>query len=173
MGPGMTSDAKTPAEYLESLPEDRRKAISKIRSVVRKHLPKGLQEQMQYGMLAWVVPHKVYPAGYHCDPKQPLPFAALASQKNNFALYLMTAYSAPGMADWLKERFQAAGKKLDMGKSCLRFKKLEDVPLDVIGEAVARISVEEYIAIYESGLPASVKKKLKKQAASPPRVKLR
>ncbi|MBL8231207.1 MAG: DUF1801 domain-containing protein [Bryobacterales bacterium] len=157
----MTSDAKTPAEYIASLPEDRRKAISKIRSVIRKHLPKGFQEQMQ-GMLTWVVPHKIYPAGYHCNPSDPLPFAGLASQKNNLALYLMTAYSVPGMADWLKERFQAAGKKLDMGKSCIRFKKLEDVPLDVIGEAIARVSVEDYIAIYESGLPASVKKKLKK-----------
>lgn len=133
------------AEYLAELPEDRRTEISKVRAVIRKHLPKGLAEQMQYGMIGYVVPHKAYPAGYHVNPKEPLPFAALGSQKNYMSLYLMTVYGWPGMADWMKGEFQARGKKLDMGKSCIRFKKVEDLPLDVIGEAIGRVPMDEYI----------------------------
>lgn len=141
----MTSSAKTVAEYLESLPEDRRAALTKVRAVIRKNLPKGFAEQIQYGMIGYVVPHKAYPAGYHVNPKEPLPFAALGSQKNHMALYMMTAYGWPGMADWLKAEFAARGKRLDMGKSCIRFKKLEDLPLDVIGQAFNKVSMEDYI----------------------------
>jgi uncharacterized protein YdhG (YjbR/CyaY superfamily) len=149
----MQSQATTVAAYLADLPPDRQAAIKKVRSVVKKNLPKGFAEQMQYGMIGYAVPHKLYPAGYHCDPKQPLPFAGIASQKNHMSFYLMTAYGWPGMAEWLKEQFAARGKKLDMGKSCIRFKKLEDLPLDVIGEAVARVPVDEYIRWMEKSVP--------------------
>lgn len=145
----MQSKAKTVAEYLKELPEDRRNAISKIRAVIRKNLPKGYEEQMIYGMIGYVVPHKVYPAGYHVNPETPVPFASLASQKNYIALYLMTLYQKGGIEEWFRERFRAAGRKLDMGKSCVRFKKLEDVPLDIIGEAIAKVPVAEFIRRYE------------------------
>jgi len=151
----MQSEAKTVADYIEELPEDRRAAISKIRSVIKKNLPKGFVEQMSYGMIGYVVPHKLYPAGYHCDPKQPLGFAALASQKNYMALYLMTVYQGAGMEAWLRDQFAAKGKKPDMGKSCIRFKKIEDAPLDVIGEAIARVSVADFIMGYEDARKAS------------------
>jgi hypothetical protein len=140
-----SNGAASVAEYLEQLPKDRRAAISKVRAVIRKNLPKGFAEQMAYGMIGYVVPHKLYPAGYHCDPKQPLPFACLGSQKNYMSLYLMSVYGDAEMAAWMREQFQARGKKLDMGKSCIRFKKLEDLPLDVIGEALSRVSVADYI----------------------------
>ena len=148
----MTSSAKTVAEYIAGLPEDRRAAISKVRAVIRKNLPKGYAEQMQYGMIGYVVPHKIYPPGYHCKPEEPLPFAALGSQKNYMALYLMAAYQNQGMTDWIKEQFAARGKKLDMGKSCIRFKKLEDLPLDVVAEAIGMVPVADYIARYKAAL---------------------
>lgn len=148
----MTSQAATVTQYLADLPPDRQTALKAVRAVIRKHLPKGLVEQMQYGMIGYVVPHKIFPAGYHCKPSDPLPFAALASQKNYMSLYLMTAYQDDGTVDWLKEQFALKGKKLDLGKSCLRFKKLEDLPLDVIGEAIARVPVDEYIRRYEAAL---------------------
>ena len=148
----MQSAAKTVTEYLDQLPEDRRAAIAKLRAVIRKNLPKGFQETMSSGMIAYVAPHKIFPAGYHCDPSQPLPFACLASQKNHMALYLMTVYQSPGMEAWVRERFQAAGKRLDMGKSCIRFKKLEDLPLDTIGEAIAKVSLADYVMAYEDAL---------------------
>ena len=146
----MQSQAKTVAEYLDSLPEDRRAAISKVRAVIRKNLPKGYAEQMQYGMIGYVVPHSLYPAGYHCDPKQPVPFAALASQKNHMALYLMALYQSPELLERLKEGFIAKGKKPDIGKSCIRFKKLEDLPLDIVGEMIALVPVAHYLERYES-----------------------
>jgi len=141
----MTSGAKTVAEYLASLPDDRRDVVSKVRSVIRKHLPQGFEEQMQYGMIGYVVPFAAFPAGYHANPKEPLTFISLGSQKNYMSLYMMTVYGWPGMADWMKQEFTARGKKLDMGKSCIRFKKADDLPLDVIGEAVSRVSMAEYI----------------------------
>jgi hypothetical protein len=141
----MTNSAATIPDYLASLPEERRAALTKVRAVIKKNLPKGFVEQIQYGMIGYVVPHSAYPGGYHVNPKEPLPFAAVGSQKNYMSLYMMTAYGWPGMADWLKTEFAARGKKLDMGKSCIRFKKLEDLPLDVIGEAFTKVSMEEYI----------------------------
>jgi hypothetical protein len=145
----MQSNAATVAEYLKELPADRRAAIAKVRDTIRKHLPKGFAEQMSYGMIGYVVPHRLYPAGYHCDPKQPLPFASLASQKNYMALYLMTISQDSRLEAWLREQFQARGKKLDMGKCCIRFRKVEDLPLEVIGEAIARVPVADYIMSYE------------------------
>ena len=120
----MQSKAKTVAKYLAELPEDRRAAISKIRAVIRKNLPNGYKEGMQYGMIGYFVPHSIFPDGYHCDPKQPLPFASLASQKNHMALYLMCIYGSESHKAWFKEAWEKTGKKLDMGKSCVRFKKL-------------------------------------------------
>jgi hypothetical protein len=154
----MQSKAATVAGYLKELPDDRRVAISKVRGVIRKHLPKGFAEQMGCGMISYVVPHRLYPAGYHCDPKLPLTYAGLASQKNYMALYLMSMYQSP-LESWLRERFQARGKKLDMGKCCIRFRKLEDLPLDVLGEAIARVSVADYIMYYEDGLKAAKSRK--------------
>ncbi|MFN0190838.1 MAG: DUF1801 domain-containing protein [Aestuariivirga sp.] len=151
----MQSQAASVADYLNELPEERREAIAKVRAVIRKNLPKGFVEQMSYGMIGYVVPHKLYPAGYHCDPKLPLCFAGLASQKQYMALYLMTVYQSTAMEQWLRQQFQARGKKLDMGKSCIRFKKLDDLPLDVIGEAIGRVSLADYIINYEDVLKLS------------------
>lgn len=146
----MQSKAKTVEAYLAELPDDRREAIGAIRKVILKNLPKGYAEGMQYGMIGYSVPHSLYPAGYHCDPKQPLPFASLASQKNHMALYLMCAYGDAEYETWLREAWTKAGKKLDMGKSCIRFKRIEDVPLDVVGQAVKKVPVKKFVAFYES-----------------------
>ena len=148
----MQSSAKTVAAYLQELPEERRWAISAIRDVIRQHLNPGFEEGMLYGMIGYFVPHSLYPAGYHCDPKQPLSFASLASQKNYMSLYLMHCYGNRDEEHWLREQFQLAGKKLDLGKSCIRFKTLEDLPLEVVGEAFRRVTVEKYIAVYEAAL---------------------
>ncbi len=144
----MQSKAKTVKEYLAELPPERREAIQAVREVILKNLPKGYEEVMQ-GMIGYVVPHSIYPAGYHCNPKDPLPFAGLASQKNHMAVYFMHIYVNKEAESWFKQAFKASGKKMDMGKCCIRFKKLEDLPLEVIGQAVARIPVKEYIAQYE------------------------
>lgn len=146
----MQSTAKTVEKYLAELPPDRREAISKVREVILKNLPKGLEEGMGYGMIGYHVPHSVYPAGYHCDPAQPVPFAGLASQKNYMSLYLMSVYGDPELEAWLREAWTKAGKKLDMGKSCIRFKRLEDVPLEVVGRAIKKVPVKKYLAKYES-----------------------
>ena len=144
---------KTPADYLNNLPEDRRKALAKLRATIRKHLPKGCKEGIQYGMIGYFVPHSIYPDGYHTDPKQPLPFASIASQKNHMALYLFCLYTdEKAMKSFVKE-WKASGHKLDMGKSCVRFKSIEDVPLDVVGKAISRICVEDFIASYEDSRP--------------------
>jgi hypothetical protein len=146
----MQSKAATVEQYLAELPEDRRATLSKVRQVIRKNLPKGVAEGMSYGMIGYFVPHKIYPPGYHCDPKQPLHYASLGAQKNHMSLHLMCFYMNADLQAWLQERFKASGKKLDMGKSCIRFKKLDDLPLDVIGEAVAKVPVDKYIAVYEA-----------------------
>jgi hypothetical protein len=148
----MTSKAITVKDYLAELPEDRRAAIEAVRKVIRKNLPNGYEEGMQYGMIGYYVPHKVYPPGYHCDPKQPLPFAGLASQKNHMAIYLMCIYGSPQSEKWFRDAWKKTGKKLDMGKSCIRFKKLDDVALDVLGEAIARYPASDYIAMVEKTL---------------------
>lgn len=158
----MQSKATTVAEYLDELPEDRRKAISKVRQVIKKNMPKGMAEGMQYGMIGYFVPHKIYPAGYHCDPKQPLLFAGLASQKGHMSLYLCTLYQNEELAKWFIDKMAAAGKKLDMGKGCVRFKKLEDMPLDILGEAVGRMTVAEVVANYEKQVERSRRARKKK-----------
>ena len=176
----MLSKAATVAAYLKSLPDDRRKALQAIRKVVNDNLDPKVKEAMAYGMPGWVVPLSVYPDGYHCAKDTPLPFASLASQKNHMALYLFCVYSVPGEAERLAEEWKAAGKKLDMGKSCLRFKNLEDVPLEVIGKAVKRMTLKKFIAGYEEALAgtsagrkkaAAKKGAAKKKAAKKPATK--
>jgi hypothetical protein len=145
----MVNTAPTVDEYLTSLPEERRSALRAVRDVILAHLPEGYSECMQYGMIAYVVPHSLYPPGYHCDPRQPLQYAALASQKNHMALYLMTVYGDADTAAWFRKAYAAAGKRLDMGKACVRFRKLEDLPLDVLGQLIARTPVAAYLARIE------------------------
>ena len=147
----MTSDAKTVDGYLAGLPAERKSALGAVREVILANLPKGYEERMQYGMISYVVPHSLYPAGYHCDPKQALTMALLGSQKNHMALYLMCAYGHRETLEWFQKAYRASGKKLDMGKACVRFRKLEDLPLDVIAQLVASAKPEEYIARYEAG----------------------
>lgn len=156
----MQSRAANVEEYLAELPEDRRQALSAVRETILHHLPEGFEEGMQYGMIGYYVPHRLYPAGYHCNPKEPLPFASLASQKNYMSLYLGCVYGSEAEATWFRDAYLATGKKLDMGKSCVRFKSLEDLPLDVVGQAVARTSLAKFIARYESVL-ASTKSRRK------------
>jgi uncharacterized protein YdhG (YjbR/CyaY superfamily) len=140
----MQSKAKTVAEYIASLPEDRRGAIKAVREVVKKHLPAGYREGMDYGYIGWSVPLSVYPDTYN---GQPLCYAALASQKNHMALYLMCAYAEGPIKQRLVKGFKVAGKKLDMGKACIRFKQLEDLPLDVIAEVTAAVPMKKYVEI--------------------------
>lgn len=151
----MQSKAATVEEYLESLPADRRTAVEAVLAVMRKNLDPKFSEGMSYGMIGWSVPHTVYPAGYHCDPKQPLPFAGLASQKNHLSLYLMSLYEGQEEEREFRERWAQSGKKLDMGKCCIRFKKVEDLALDLIGKTVKRTTVKKYVARYEAQLLAA------------------
>jgi len=144
----MQSKAKTVNEYLKALPADWRKAISTVRKTILKSLPKGYKEIMQYGMIGYVVPLKLFPQGYLGDKTIPLPYAGLASQKNHMSVYLMGVYSEKS-DKWFRELYKKSGKKLDMGRSCVRFKKLENLPLDVIGKAIARTSVKSFIKSYK------------------------
>ena len=147
----MTIEASSPEEYISKVPEDRKEAMSKLRQTILKNLPKGFSEGMNYGMLGYFVPHSLYPAGYHCDPKQPLPFMNIASQKNFIAVYHMGLYAKKELLDWFtKEYPKHTNKKLDMGKSCLRFKKVEDIPYKLIGELTKKMSAAEWIKIYEA-----------------------
>lgn len=150
----MPSKATTVQQYLNELPEDRRTALEAVRAVILENLDSDFEEGMQYGMIGYYVPHRVFPAGYHCDPKQPLPFAALASQKQHMSLYLMTVYASGEDEAWFREQWEKTGKKLDMGKSCVRFRKLEDVPLDVIGRAFKRVTARRHIQSYQAALTA-------------------
>jgi hypothetical protein len=167
----MQSKANTVRDYLASLPDDRRKAIEAVRQVILDNIDPAFQETMQYGMIGYSVPHSIYPAGYHCDPKQPLPFAGLASQKNHMALYLFCVYVDEGDAERFQAAWKKSGKKLDMGKSCVRFKKLEDVALDVIGDVVRRADVKRFIATYERARErwSSSSRKASSKAAAPKR----
>ena len=154
----MTTGASTVNEYLSELPEERQKAIDKLRKVVKKNLPKGFEETMNYGMIGYVVPNKIFPAGYHCDPRQPLPFMNIASQKNFIAIYHMGLYSIPSLLKWFTDAYAKAGVgKLDMGKSCIRFKKPENIPYELIGELASKLSVSEWVGFYQSNLAARKK----------------
>lgn len=153
----MTSKAATVAEYLASLPADRRTAIEAVRAVILRNLDPQYEEGMQYGMIGYYVPHRVYPPGYHCDPRQPLPFAALASQKNYLSVYLGCVYGPSDEERRFREAWARTGKRLDMGKTCIRFKQAEDLALDVIGEAIRRMPARKFIAHYEATRPPNGK----------------
>lgn len=149
----MRSEAKTPDEYLASLPDDRREGMAKLREVINRNIPEGFHENMGYGMMGWEVPHSIYPAGYHCDPKQPLPFMGIASQKNNFAIYHMGIYRDEALYNWFVEQWpKYSSKKLDMGKSCIRIKKAEDIPFELIGKLAKKMTVKKWIKLYEEML---------------------
>jgi uncharacterized protein YdhG (YjbR/CyaY superfamily) len=146
----MQSNAKTPDEYIATLPEDRKKAITELRKEILKNIPEGFSEVMSYGMIGYVVPHSLYPAGYHCDPKLPLPFMNIASQKNFIAVYHMGIYADKKLSDWfLNEYPKHTATKLDMGKSCMRFKKPEYIPYGLFGELASKITVRDWIDMYE------------------------
>ena len=147
----MSAQPQTVDDYLSVLPEERREVLQAVRQTILENLPQGYEEGIQYGMIGYYVPHDIYPAGYHADPRQPLPFAGLASQKNHMAIYLMSVYANPELERWFRAAWTNTGKTLDMGKSCVRFKKLAAVPLDVIAEVVRRVSVSDFIDQCESG----------------------
>jgi uncharacterized protein YdhG (YjbR/CyaY superfamily) len=146
----MQSKAATVDAYIAELPVERQAVIKKLRSVIKKNLPKGFREQMSYGMIGYVVPHSLYPNGYHCSPELPLPFINIASQKNFIAIYHMGIYGSPDLLKWFNTEYAKLGKKkLDMGKSCMRFKKFDDIPYDLIGQLATKMTVEQWIAQYE------------------------
>jgi hypothetical protein len=147
----LQSTVSTPKEYIDSLPEDRKQAIDEIRKAILKNLPKGFKEVMSYGMLGYVVPHSLYTAGYHCNPKVPLPFINIASQKNFVAVYHMGLYADKDLLTWFTNEFAKQSKtKLDMGKSCIRFKKWDQIPFKLIGKLASKITPQQWIDIYES-----------------------
>jgi Domain of unknown function (DU1801) len=151
-GDDMQSKASTVKEYLAGLPDDRRAAIEAVRAVILKNLHRDYEEGMQYGMIGYYIPHSIFPPGYHCDPKQPLPFGGLASQKSHMSFHLMATYMDSDFGRWFVDAWKRSGKKLDMGAACIRFKKLEDVALDTLGEAVRRLTPAKYIAAYTARL---------------------
>ena len=149
----MQSNASTPDEYIAELPEERVSAMKKLRKTILDNLPKGFEETMSYGMIGYVVPHSIYPDGYHCSPELPLPFLSIASQKNFIALYHMGIYSDEKLLNWFTSEYPNHVKtKLDMGKSCIRFKKPEQIPFELIAELVQKMSVQDWIDKYESAV---------------------
>jgi hypothetical protein len=149
----MISDAKTPEAYINALPQDRKDAVSKLRKVILKNLPNGFTETMGYGMLGYVVPHSIYPDGYHCDPKLPLPFMSIASQKNFVGVYHMGIYANKELYDWFVNEYpKHSSRKIDMGKSCIRLKKIEEIPYELIGELASKMTPYEWIKIYENAI---------------------
>lgn len=152
----MKYEATTVDEYIAQLPEERKTVIEKMRAIILENLPKGFSEQLNYGMPGYVVSLETYPDGYHCDPKLPLPFMNVASQKNFIALYHMGIYAKPELLEWFTTEYpKHCKRKLDMGKSCIRFKKMDDIPYDLIQELVTKMTADEWISIYE----ANIKKK--------------
>ncbi|HYO96633.1 MAG TPA: DUF1801 domain-containing protein [Polyangiaceae bacterium] len=154
----MRSQATSVEGYLASLTPDRRAALAALRALVRKCCDPKLEEGIQYGMIGYYVPHRIYPEGYHTDPEQPLPFAGIASQKQHMALYLMHLAIDPEEAAWFRAAWSRSGKKLDAGKSCIRFKKLDDLALDVVREALERVSVTAYVTAYQRQLAPAAKR---------------
>jgi len=149
----MLSKATTPQQYLAALPDEQGVAVKALRDVIISNLPKGFSERMEYGMLAYTVPLTIYPAGYHCKPDQPLPFVSIASQKNGISFYHMGIYAMPDLLNWFVSEYpKHSTKKLDMGKSCIRFKKPGDIPYKLIGELIKKVSVKEWINVYEKNI---------------------
>ena len=149
----MQSKATSPEQYINELPKDRKEVIKKLRKTILEKIPSGFEEQMSYGMLGYVVPHNIYPDGYHCSPELPLPFMNVASQKNFVALYHSGIYASKELHDWFVGEYPKYVKtKLDMGKSCIRFKKLETIPYELIGEICTMMTVDEWIILYEKNI---------------------
>ncbi len=147
----MQYKAKTPDEYIEAIPEERKEVMSMLRKVIKDNLPEGFSEEISYGMIGYVVPHSLYPNGYHCDPKLPLPFMNIASQKNFIAVYHSGIYANPELMNWFVGEYPKYVKtKLDMGKSCIRFKKINQIPMELIAELSTKMTPQEWIAMYES-----------------------
>jgi hypothetical protein len=147
----MKYEAASPDAYIAQLPEERQAAMLQLRGTIIAHLPSGFEEAMSYGMIGYVVPHRLYPAGYHCDPKLPLPFISIASQKNFIALYHMGLYADKPLLDWFVGEYpRHSSTKLDMGKSCIRFKKVDQMPLQLVGELCTKLTPEAWIELYES-----------------------
>jgi Domain of unknown function (DU1801) len=163
----MQSPASTVAEYVNSLPPDRKDAINAVRKVILANMDPLLEEGMTYGMIGYYVPHRHYPAGYHCDPKMPLPYAGLASQKGHMSLYTMSVYGHMPTLEWFQKAWAKTGKKLDMGKSCIRFKKVEDLALDVIAATIKKTTAAKYIEHYLASIRTMNKKAAAKPAAKP------
>ncbi len=156
----MQYKAKTILEYISQLPEDRMPPISKLRNIINQKIDKRFSEEISYGMPGWVVPHSLYPDGYHCNPKLPLPFLSIASQKHFVAVYHMGIYASPKLLEWfIGEYPKKSSTKLDMGKSCIRFKKVENIPYELIGELASKMSAEDWIKLYESHVKGSRKRK--------------
>jgi len=154
----MQSTATTPQAYIDSLPEDRKGAMNELRTVILKNLPKGFEEMMSYGMITYAVPLGLYPAGYHCTPGQALPFFSIASQKNFIAVYHMDIYAQPDLLQWFTKEYAEQSKtKLDMGKSCIRFKKVDGIPFKLIGQLAAKMTPQQWIEVYESNFKNKVK----------------
>lgn len=149
----MQSKATTASQYLKELPPDRKAVMMKLRAVIKQNLPKGFKEVMDYGAMGYVVPHSIYPEGYHCDPKHAVPFMGIASQKHFIALYHMGIYADPKLLKWfIAEYKKRVPGKLDMGKSCIRFKKTDQIPYDLIGELASKMTVQDWIKLYEQKL---------------------
>lgn len=139
--------------YIDQLPEDRKEVVSKIRKIILDNIPEGFKETINYGMIGYVVPHEIYPDGYHCNPKLPLPFINLASQKNYIALYHSGIYASQKLLKWFtEEHSKRSNRKLDMGKSCIRFKKMDDIPYDLIQELVSKITVNQWVEMYNEAV---------------------
>lgn len=156
----MQSAANTVAAYLKDLPPDRRTALETVRKVILANVDGDIEEGMQYGAIGYYVPHRIFAAGYHCDPSQPLPYIGLASQKQHMAVYLMFAYmGGPSDEAWIRNAYEKAGRKLDMGKSCIRFRSLGDLDLDILGEAIRRAPTRAFVDYYLKSVPAGARKK--------------
>lgn len=149
----MQYKATTPEEYIEAIPEERREVMQQLREVIQHNLPKGFSEVISYGMIGYVVPHEIYPDGYHCDPKLPLPFMNIASQKNFIAVYHSGIYANQALMDWFLSEYPNYVKtKLDMGKSCIRFKKIDQIPMKLIGELASKLTPQQWIELYEKNV---------------------
>ena len=166
----MQSKAASVTQYLAELPADRRAAITAVRRVLKQNVDASVEEGMQYGMIGFYIPHRIFPDGYHCDPKQPVPYAALASQKNHMSLYLMFADVGSDVDAWIRQAYAKAGKRLDMGKCCLRFRSLEDIDLGIVAEAVRRLPAATHLTNYVKQVgPGAWKRSKAKRGPSPPR----
>ena len=149
----MQYKATSPEDYINQVPDERQETLKKLRKVINANLPKGFEEGIQYGMIGYYVPHSIYPDGYHCTPSEPLPFMSFASQKNSVNLYHSGIYAVPEIHDWFVNEYpKHCKRKLDMGKSCIRFKKLDEIPFELIGELSTKLSVDEWINIYEKAV---------------------